>query len=344
MRIIVISSQIFPLPIAGYGGLEQIAYECAKGLAARGHEVAVVAPDGSNVPGCQMVYSGPAGTWDEQAAYSRYWQQLPWAECIIDHSWQKWPLSLKEEGKLAAPSLSVMHSIVNNLFANGVPAFKIKPCWTAISEDQGAHFRALWNLDCRVCHNGVDLDFYKPLGVPRSKRFLALGRFSSIKGFDLAIDACEKAGAGLDLVGDNKITEEPEYYKKVADRCDGERIRMVGHVNRGEAVWWFSQAHALVHANKRFREPFGLAPVEAMACGCPFISWDYGAMRETAMWSGQLVNSEDRLNLAVDEIYRNGYEANVRKQVVEHAKKFSIQNMVRRYEQLCEEAVKTGGW
>ena len=30
-----------------------------------------------------------------------------------------------------------------------------------------------------------------------------------------------------------------------------------------------------------YREPFGLAPVEAQLCGMPVIAWDNGAMRET---------------------------------------------------------------
>ena len=53
MRVVVISTPIFrlgPMGLQGYGGLEQIAWECAKGLAKLGHQVALIAPDGSECP------------------------------------------------------------------------------------------------------------------------------------------------------------------------------------------------------------------------------------------------------------------------------------------------------
>ena len=61
MRIVVISSTVFPVPITGYGGLEVIAWECARGLAAKGHHVRLIAPDGSFCPGVEMVTIGEAG-------------------------------------------------------------------------------------------------------------------------------------------------------------------------------------------------------------------------------------------------------------------------------------------
>lgn len=360
MKICVISSTVFriggpgPLatcPLTGYGGLEVIAYHCAAGLAKRGHQVIVVAPDGSEVPGCQMIHTGPSGMHDEQQAYGGdprrgwqgYWPALLQVDCVIDHSWLKNSLLLKAEGRLKAPCLSVCHAPVDTMFKQLPPVEK--PCFVCISDDQKAHFEALWNRPARRVYNGVDADYYKPLGVPRSDRFLFLARFSSIKGPWETITACREAGVGLDMIGDTTITNEPDLARKCQEAADGERIKIVGNQTRGACVWWYSQAHVLVHPVRAFREPFGLAPVEAMLCGCPVIAWRNGAMPETIKdgETGTLVKSEKELIEAIRSLSVNGVADDERKRCREWASQFSIQRMVNGYDELCREAVD-GGW
>lgn len=347
MKICVISSTVFPVPVTGYAGLEHIAWLTAKGLAERGHLVALAAPDGSHCPGVQMIHFGPAGQTDEKAAYERYWQALPSFDCVIDHSWSKWPWNLKREGRLKAPVLSVLHAPVNTMLS-GLPPGVDKPCVVCISHDQRQHFEALFNRPARTCWNGVDGGYYRPLGLPRSGRFLFLARFSRIKNPLGAILACKEAGVGLDLIGDTSITNEPDYLAECRRLCDGTQIRLVGPASRGNCVWWFSRARALIHPVKEFREPFGLAPVEAMLCGCPVIAWNNGAMRETVGGitdAGWLVTSDVGLVEAIrDAANPENVPEGMRQRCRQHALQFSVQNMVARYEELCHEAVDTGGW
>ena len=364
MKICVISTPVFKVPVAGYSGLEHLAWLTAKGLAEKGHGVTLVAPEGSECPGVKMVTPGPEGSWDEKTFYGKYWQILPEFDVIIDETWQKWSYILKGEGRLNAPILGVCHAPVNTMYGSLPPSVD-KPCFVCISKDQANHFEALHSRPARVAYNGVDMDFYKPMGVPRSDRFLFLARFSTIKGPDLAIEACKRVGCGLDLVGDTSITGEPEFLDRCRKMCDldlqrdvnalmalpvGEKpqIRMVGPAKRGECVWWFSQAHCLLHPNQRFREPFGLAPVEAMACGCPVIAWDNGAMRETIKHreTGWLVRSMDDLTEIVD-LYSDGKAGipeSMRSDCREWASQFSLPKMIERYEELCQEAIEGGGW
>jgi glycosyltransferase involved in cell wall biosynthesis len=388
MKITVVSSTIFPSPPPGYSGLEAIAYHCANGLGARGHQVTLIAPDGSHCPNATVVQTGPPGQHGEEEAYGGgpehrqkqgdkevvvrrklepFWPLLKDAEVVIDHSWMKWAYQAKAEGVTKAPVLGVLHAPVKTMYGSWPPSFPgigvvEKACAVCISEDQARQFREVHDpCDARVAYNGVDTDFYRPIeGVKRTNRFLFLARFSTIKGPLLAIEACRKAGMGLDLVGDTSITQEPDYFQKCKSLCDGGQIRMVGPASRGECVWWFSQAHALIHPNfpapklghPGFREPFGLAPVEAMLCGCPVIAGDYGAMRETVkdsrgtaeLGTGVLVNTFDELvdivKTASDQQTMDYHRRHFR----DWAMKFSLQAMTDRYEQLCQEAIETGGW
>ena len=341
MKICVESSMVFPLPWRGYAGLEIIAWECARGLAARGHEVALIAPDGSQCPGVQMIHAGPPGT-PEDKAYSTYWQHLPHFDVIISHGWTKPAYMLKREGRLPAPVLGVCHAPVDTMFKS-LPQVD-KPCFVLISDDQRVHFENLYGRPGRTCRNGIDTNFYRSLNMPRTDRFLFLARFSSVKSPDMAIEACLQAGVGLDLVGDTTITNEPELLAQCRRWADGKQIRIIGGIPRGECVYWYSQAHAMIHPNMRFREPFGLAPVEAMACGTPVIAWDNGAMRETIdLTCGHLDTSIDGLVATIKE-FAKGIPPEMRAACRKQAEKFTLARMVERYEELCFEAVSTGGW
>jgi len=282
LKIIVVSTPVFTVGsgglaeiagTSGYSGLEVIAWLTAKGLAERGHQVSLVAPNGSECPGVEIIPCGPAQTWDEAIAYGGdgkkdgyggYWQHLLKLNdggCVLDHSWQKRSALLKMEGRLKCPILGVTHAPIDTMYQKLPPEKVIS--FVCISEDQRNHFETLFNRPARVCLNGVDGEgMYGPLGVPRSDRFLFLARFSTIKGPDLAIEACLKAGVGLDLIGDTSITNEPDFLRKCMamaeqessswDKDKGRQIRLIGPVSRGNAVWWFSQAYCLLHPNQRF--------------------------------------------------------------------------------------------
>lgn len=394
MKVCIVSATVFKVPVVGYSGLEHLAWLQAKGLAERGHGVYLVAPDGSECPGVTVIPIGPAGRVDEARAYGGfpeitegegpnrrvlrqkhqgYWQHLPQVDVIVDHSWCKFSYQLKAEGRLKAPILGVMHAPVNTMYQTWPPAYPglppvEKPCAVCISQDQANHFEALFApAKARVARNGIDLDFYKPLGIPRTDRHLFLARFSTIKGPDLAIEACRQVGVGLDLVGDTSITNEPEFLDRCKTLCDIApggvgpdlvfrevdgaksrdcRIRMVGPASRGGTVWWFSQAHCMLHPNQRFREPLGLAPLESQACGTPVIAWRYGAMSETVCHgeTGLLASSMEEFITHVRTMTEinggTGPTQGERNRCREWASQFSVERFVKRYEELCQEAIE----
>lgn len=340
MKVCVISTTVLPCPPSGYAGLEMIAYLQAKGLAERGHKVLLVAPIGSKPPpGVEL--HGTTLRESEKQAYSGYWQRLPGFDVIIDNSWEKWAYMLKIEGKLKAPVLGVIHAPANTMYQKAPPI--PKPCIVAISKDQASDAESIWNVKTRVAYNGVDTDFYKaPLGSVRSDRYLFLARMSTIKGPDIAVDLADKLQFGLDLVGDDKITGEPELAAKIRARAVG-NIVYHGGQPREKCVEFFSTRKALLHPNLRFKEPFGLSPCEAMSCGMPVIAFDHGAMRETIKHgeTGFLVKTVQEMEqLIKDDACRSISEDACRAQ----AEKFSFKVMADTYDALCKEAADSGGW
>ena len=344
MKIAVISTTIIKCFPPGYAGLEAISWYCAKGLAELGHQVTLVAPNDSECPGCEVIHTGPAGQHDEHSAFQIVWKRLFEFDCIVDHSWNKFAYTLKEEGVLKAPVIGVCHAPLATMYQQ-LPAIE-KPCFVCISNDQAKVFDVQFDeRECRVVRNGIDTDFYRPLRVPRSDRLLFLARFSSVKSPHLAIEACQKAGVGIDLIGDTTLTGEPEYLHRCLSMADGKQIRVLGGVARGETVWHYSQAHCMLHPTRDFREPLGLAPLESMAAGCPVIAWKRGALKETVVdgETGWLVKSVDQMADVIKGPARSipdTMRTRCREWVCDN---FSLKHMVDDYERVVQEAVN-GGW
>lgn len=339
MKICVISTTVLHCPPAGYSGLEMLAYQQAEGLSKKGHQVLLVAPVGSTPPAGVELHGTTLGE-SEKAAYSGYGQRLPNFDVIIDNSWQKFSYLMKMEGKLPAPILGVLHAPCNTMY--GVPPPVPKPCFVAISEDQAAHGKECWKIEVKTVHNGINMDFYKPNGTVRTDRYLFLARMSRIKGPHLALEVARRCGVPLDLVGDDRITGEPELAKSIKENSTG-NIVYHGGVSRSKCVEFFNAGKALLHMNMEFREPFGLAPVEAQSTGCPVIAFDNGAMRETIRHgeTGFLVKSMDE----VENLIKSNAVLKINPQKCrEWAATFTIEKMVDKYEALCNEAIKTGGW
>jgi len=341
MRICVISTTVMTCPPTGYSGLEMLAWQQATGLANKGHNVTLVAPKGSFVPPTVELHETSLGE-SEKMAYSGYWHKLPNFDCIIDHSWQKWSMVLKMEGQLKAPVLMWMHAPAETMYSR--PPDVPKPCFVSISIDQSKVVQELYGRETRVCYNGVDPGFYRIIDRPRNNRYLFLSRMSTIKGPDIAIEAAKTNKQMLDLVGDDAITAEPDFAKSLrysANTTPG--IRYIGNQSREQCVIWFNMNKALIHPVMRYREPFGLAPVEAQLCGMPVIAWDNGAMRETVAHgeTGYIVRTMDELNT----VLKSGAVSDIKaKTCRDWAMQFSYDNMIDRCAELCEEAASTGGW
>jgi glycosyltransferase involved in cell wall biosynthesis len=339
MKVCVISTTIMVCPPKGYSGLEMLAWQQADGLSKLGNEVLLIAPIGSTPPPGTTLHGTTLGE-SEQQAFSGYHQKLPNYDVIIDNSWQKWSYISKMDGKLKSPVLGVCHAPCNTMYQTAPPI--PKPCFVSISKDQAAHAKECWNIDTRVAYNGVDTDFYSFKNNKRNGRYLFLARFSRIKGPHIAVALAKKLKFKLDLVGDDKITGEPEYAKQiVADATHN--IYYYGSKDRDKCAEFFNNNEYMLHMNKEFREPFGLAPVEAQLCGMPVIAFDNGAMRETINHgkTGFLVKSEQEVE---DLIVSDALKAIDRTECRQWAEQFSITNMHKRYLELCNEALNTGGW
>lgn len=145
---------------------------------------------------------------------------------------------------------------------------------------------------------GVDLGFFSAEGPvaarQRKHRILSVGRLVPRKGVDLVIRALPYLReAGFDDVellivgggGDSgALHTDPEVRRLLdlaAELGVSDQVSLQGQVSRAEMPGIFRSADAVVCAP--WYEPFGIVPLEAMACGVPVVAAAVGGLRDTVV-------------------------------------------------------------
>lgn len=105
---------------------------------------------------------------------------------------------------------------------------------------------------------------------PERKHFLLVSRLTKSKKVGIAIEAFNKLGFPLIIVGDG-----PERTR--LERMAGANIRFVGFVPDDELAKLYFGARALIFPSE---EDFGMTAVEALSFGTPVIAFEYGGIQE----------------------------------------------------------------
>ncbi len=120
-------------------------------------------------------------------------------------------------------------------------------------------------FDCVIPNYFHVPDF--PFSDVKDDYYLFIGRLIDRKGFQIAVDVCKHLNKRLLIAGQG---DPPEY---------GEYVGVVDAKRRGELM---SRAKA-VFVPTLYLEPFGGVASEAMLCGTPVITTDWGAFTETVI-------------------------------------------------------------
>lgn len=151
-------------------------------------------------------------------------------------------------------------------------------------------------------------------GNKRQEFFLAVGRLTSYKKFDLLVETFNDLGYPLKIAGSGGM-------KKKLERIAKKNIEFLGFVNDQDLKKLYSEAKALLFPQI---EDFGIIPLEAMASGCPIIAFKKGGALETIIPEETGVFFEEQtpasLKNAVYEFQTKSFDA---QKIRAHAEKFS---------------------
>lgn len=161
----------------------------------------------------------------------------------------------------------------------------------------------------RVVYLGVDVEKFCPADVQRENFVLSVGAIGPLKGYDFILEALGAVPSQLRpplvIVG-NTASEGERLYLQALATAHGIDVRLEVNVCDGRLVDFYRRAQLLLYAP--VLEPFGLAPLEAMACATPVVAVKEGGVRESVIdgATGLLVDrTPSAFASAVSELLRD---------------------------------------
>lgn len=358
MRIAQIAPPWLLIPPKNYGGTEAVVYNIVEEQVAQGHDVTLFAP-GDAKTSARLVSFFPTSLSEEGVPWSAhlkaYYHMYKSLEYIKVHNFDIVHMHLSSSSDmyifpfsshLETPHIATLHSRfpfdrVQNWtgkadalymeWASSVPM-------VAISESALAEVP--YKLDfVGIIHHGVPMQQYTLATKKRGDFFVWLGRFVPDKAPHLAIEAAKRAGVKLVLAGtiDRHVQDAVNYFQNtIKPQIDNEQIRYVGPVNMKEKISLLSRASGFLNPIE-WEEPFGMVMIEAMALGCPVISFARGAAPEIVVHrkTGFLVHDVDEMVRFIPRIGEIDREA-TRQYIENH---FSSRAMVEKYMKVYKKVI-----
>ncbi len=139
----------------------------------------------------------------------------------------------------------------------------------AISDNVRDRIRRFYNRESEVIPCPVDISKFS-IGRDKGDYYLVVSAFVPYKRIDLAVEAFNKLGKRLLIIGSGPCEKE---LRKKADK----NIEFLGWMG-DEKLKYYQGCRALIFPGE---EDFGIVPLEAQACGRPVIAFGKGGALET---------------------------------------------------------------
>ncbi len=332
MKVAIIAPPWLPIPAPAYGGTEAVLDVLARGLKAAGHEVLLVChpnstcpvPKASIIPAEDVVRMGKSNIELENVIGA--YELVKDFEVVHDHTLAG-PIYSARYPQL--PVVTTNHNLFNRTYTAIYGAVVPRVALVAISHSHAASTDL--PIDA-VVHHGLDVEDY-PFGDGDGDYVALLGRMAENKGVHRAIAVAKAAGWRLKIAAKMREPQERAYFDEFVRPHLGDDVEYLGEVGAEEKRDLLKSAKALLNPIK-WREPFGMVMLEALACGTPVVACPQGAAPEIVEHGavGFLGDTDDELIkglLSIDQIDR----AACREHVRQH---FSVERMVEGYVRVFE--------
>ncbi|WFP65887.1 glycosyltransferase family 4 protein [Mesorhizobium sp. WSM4904] len=336
MRIAHVAPLYESVPPRFYGGTERIVYHLTEALVELGHDVTLFASGDSEtsarlVPGRdQAIRLDPRPKKSEIAAHLAMLADVRERadEFDVIHFHLSHFAHFPFFEHMSDRTVTTPHGRLD--YVDLAPAYKRFPRFPMISishsQKQGLP-DANW---LATIHHGIPVDAYRPTYDPSPEEpYLAfLGRLSRDKRPDRAIEIARRSGLKLKLAAKIGDDDRAYFHDEIEALIDGDRVDYVGEIAEDEKAGFLGNAAGLLFPID-WPEPFGLAPIEAMACGTPVIAWNCGALPEIIDQgvTGFVVDSADEAVAAMPTLL----ELDRRRVRAAFEKRFSATRMARDY-------------
>lgn len=141
------------------------------------------------------------------------------------------------------------------------------------------------NINAQVCYYGVNNQSFYPLpDTPKENSVISVGELTPRKGFEFLINS-------LALIPDTQRPclklacnmEDPNHRRFIENLANQHQVNLqiLTQLNTDQLRLEYNRARLCVYSP--VAEPFGLVPLEAMACGLPVVGVAEGGVRESVI-------------------------------------------------------------
>jgi UDP-glucose:tetrahydrobiopterin glucosyltransferase len=294
MRLLFVSTPVSPIGAGDGGGVETTLKQVAPALAARGHEVAAIAPHGSRLPDCVALDAVCGEPPPSATALARDATVFVEATGVLERMWERArQLAPKYDAIIAfsydwlsyylAPFLPVpvLHLVTLPSSIEAVDAamreryVRYPDRFAFVSRTQAASFSFADAEKARIIPGAVDIEEFRFRAEAEAVLVWA-ARISPEKGLEDAICAAREAGLPLHVCG--KIQDEA-YWRGIVESVAADAMVYHGFLPHRELSDLVGRAAAML-VTPKWVEAFGLTVIEALACGTPVIAYDRGGPAE----------------------------------------------------------------
>jgi glycosyltransferase involved in cell wall biosynthesis len=127
--------------------------------------------------------------------------------------------------------------------------------------------------------HGLPGDLYSGTLIGRGGYLAFLGRISPEKRVDRAVAIARAVGLPLRIAAKVDRVDERYFHERIAPLLDQPDIDYIGEIDETQKAAFLGEARALLFPID-WPEPFGLAMIEAMACGTPVLGFRQGSVPE----------------------------------------------------------------
>jgi glycosyltransferase involved in cell wall biosynthesis len=305
MKIAQVAPLYESVPPKQYGGTERVVSYLTEELVEMGHEVTLFA-SGDSETAARLIPACPSSLRLDQGCIDQLAHHYVMLEDVMERAedfdiihfhvdYLHFPLS-----RIAGfPHVTTLHGRLD--LPDLVPLYRKYREMPVVSISQGQRKPLSWaNWVGNVFHG---LPHRLSPGDGSGKYLAFLGRICPEKRVDRAIQIAAEAGMPLKIAAKVDLADREYYECKIKPLLANPHVEYIGEITEHQKAEFLGNAYAHIFPID-WPEPFGLAMIEAMACGTPTIAFNCGSVPEviTHGLTGFIVNNMQEAVNAITEV------------------------------------------